>query len=133
MSRKIIWVVVGLVVILGARIGLEAIADNTLGAATLLVEQERYDAAERKLLTIDKWFSWTDAGKRTAEVRVAIDESVALDGRRAEAERQRAELEEAQAQWRAQEEADARQRQVDRGEKPPGVNHGLNRAEKLKH
>jgi multidrug efflux pump subunit AcrA (membrane-fusion protein) len=132
MARKIIWVVVGLVVFLGARIGLEAMADNMLGTAELLVEQERYDAAERKLSGIDKWFSWSDAGKRTAEVRVAIDESIASDRKRAEADRQQAELEKAQAQWRAQEQADSRQRQAESGEKPAGVYHGLNKAEKLK-
>jgi len=132
MSRKIIWVVVGLVVFLGARIGLEAMADNMLGSATLLVDQERYDAAERKLLTIDKWFSWTDAGKRTAEVRVVINESIASDHKRAEAQRQQQALEEAQAQWRADEQADASRQQAESGEKPPGVYHGLNKAEKLK-
>ncbi len=132
MFRKAVWLIVVLLAFVGARFVLESVAANLLETATLMVEQGRYDAAEEKLRRIDNWFSWTDTGDKTAKLRETIDEKIASDRRSAEAERQRAAFEEAQAQWRAQEQADARQQQAESGEQPAGVHHGLNRAEKLK-
>jgi hypothetical protein len=131
MSKKLVWIVVVVVVLVGGRFVLEGVAGNMLDTANLMVEQERYDAAERKLDTIDRWFSWTDVGEATARTRIAIDERKAAELQRAEAMRQQRAFEEAQAQWRAQQQAEGG-RQAEGGDKPPGVHHGLNKAEKLR-
>jgi len=125
MSKKVVYLVVALVVLIGGRFVLERVASNWLSTAELLVSQERYEAAERKLDSIDKLLSWTDAGDRTEEVRQSISKKREADRRQAEALRQQHALEEAQAQWREQQAAEG-------GEQPKGVYHGLNKAEKLK-
>ena len=132
MLKKVIWLFVILVAAVVVRFGLESLSGGMLREARNMVESRRYDQAEQRLDRIDGWFSWTDAGKMTAQLRQEIQQRIADERRQEEAERQRQEFEDAQAAWRAEQPPDNSQGGGEGGGRGDGVYHGLNRAEKLR-
>jgi hypothetical protein len=132
MSKKIVWLIVILVVAIVVRFGLERVAAGMLAHATVKLEAGLYEEVVQQLDLIDGWFSWTDAGQGSLQLREEMEQRMAAERKLKERERQREDYENAQAAWHAQQPADTGQSGGQGGERGDGVYHGLNRAEPLK-